>query len=79
MQAASRAAPPGPAWSTFHAIAPEDQAVVAEMRAMALPHKGELRSTAARAPFDGIIGSTVAPEGVSFREDPDRRDPRLVV
>lgn len=36
---------------------------------MALPHKGELRGTAARAPFDGIIGSTVAPEGVTFRED----------
>jgi epsilon-lactone hydrolase len=69
VKTASGAAPSGADWSTFRAITPQDQAVVAEMRAMALPHKGELRGTAARAAFDGIIGSTIAPEEVTFRED----------
>jgi len=35
---------------------------------MVEPNKGKLRGSAARAPFDAIIGHTIAPEGVTFRE-----------
>jgi monoterpene epsilon-lactone hydrolase len=56
-------------WCVVHPLAPRDQAVMAEMRAMALPNKGKLRGTAARAVFDAIIGHTSAPPGVTFRQD----------
>lgn len=39
------------------------------LRSMAEPNKGKLRGPAARAPFDAISGRTIAPEGVTFRED----------
>jgi acetyl esterase/lipase len=42
---------------------------MAEMRAMVEPNKGKLRGVAARPVFDGIIGHTAAPEGVSYRQD----------
>jgi acetyl esterase/lipase len=42
---------------------------MAEMRAIVLPNKGKLRGTVARAAFDGIIGHTSAPPGVTFRQD----------
>ena len=63
--AASAQAP----WCVVHPVASQDQAVMAEMRAMVLPNKGKLRGTAARAAFDGIIGHTSAPPGVTFRQD----------
>ena len=56
-------------WCVVHAVSLRDQAAMAEIRAMALPHKGKLRGTAARAAFDGIIGHTRAPTGVTFRRD----------
>jgi epsilon-lactone hydrolase len=56
-------------WCVVHPVAPRDQAVMTEMRAMVLPNKGKLRGTAARAAFDGIIGHTSAPPGVTFRQD----------
>jgi epsilon-lactone hydrolase len=63
--AASAQAP----WCVVHPVAPRDQTVMAEMRAIALPNKGKLRGTVARVAFDGIIGSTSAPPGVTFRQD----------
>jgi epsilon-lactone hydrolase len=56
-------------WCVVHPVAPVDQIVMAEMRAMALPNKGKLRGTAARAAFDGIIGHTTAPPNVTYRQD----------
>jgi acetyl esterase/lipase len=64
-----RAATPAGAWSTIHPVSSADQAVMAQVRATVAPNKGMLRGTAARVPFDGIVGSTAAPEGVSFRQD----------
>src|SRR6185437_3753374 len=42
---------------------------MAALRSQVAPNKGRLRGPAARAPFDAIIGRTIAPEGVTFRED----------
>jgi acetyl esterase/lipase len=39
------------------------------LRSQVAPNKGRLRGPAARARFDAIIGRTIAPEGVIFRED----------
>lgn len=69
MQLASSAASERESWHTVHPLTPRDQAAMATMRAMAQPNKGKLRGTAARAPFEAIIGQTVAPDGVAFHED----------
>jgi monoterpene epsilon-lactone hydrolase len=42
---------------------------MAAFRAMVEPNKGKLRGTAARAPFDAVMSSIIAPQGVQFRED----------
>jgi epsilon-lactone hydrolase len=42
---------------------------MAAFRTMAEPNKGKLRGTAARAPFDALMSSIIAPPGVKFRED----------
>jgi acetyl esterase/lipase len=42
---------------------------MAALRTVVAPSKGKLRGVAARAPFDGIIGRTIAPEGVTYHED----------
>jgi len=39
------------------------------MRALVESNKGELQEIAAREPFDGIMNSVVAPEGVTFDSD----------
>lgn len=39
---------------------------MAAMRAIVEPHKGTLRGTAARAPFDAIMEHVAVPEGVTF-------------
>jgi epsilon-lactone hydrolase len=62
-------APTREAWTTFHPLTPRDRSVMAALRSQVAPHKGRLRGPEARAPFDAIIGHTIAPEGVSFRED----------
>ena len=52
-----------------HSLTPSDKTVIANLRALVEPNKGKLRGPAARATFDAIIGRTIAPEGVTFRED----------
>jgi epsilon-lactone hydrolase len=54
---------------TTHVLSSSDQAVMVQMRAMIEPGKGHLRGIEARTIFDEIIGSTVAPEGVTYRHD----------
>jgi epsilon-lactone hydrolase len=56
-------------WFTFHPLSDRDRSVMSALRSMVEPNKGKLRGTAARAPYDAIIGHTIAPEGVSFRQD----------
>lgn len=52
-----------------HSLMSRDETVIATLRALVEPNKGKLRGPEARAPFDAIIGRTIAPEGVTFRED----------
>jgi epsilon-lactone hydrolase len=54
---------------TPHVLSASDHAVMVQMRAMIEPGKGHLRGIEARPIFDEIIGSTVAPEGVTYRHD----------
>ena len=61
--------PSGDVRAIIHSLTPNDQAVMAGLRSMALPNKGKLRGIEARAPFDAIIGRTPAPEGVVYRQD----------
>jgi acetyl esterase/lipase len=56
-------------WFQLHALMPEDQIIMAQMRIMIEPNKGKLRGTAARAPYDAIMGRVVRPDAVSFRPD----------
>jgi epsilon-lactone hydrolase len=62
-------ASPPEAWCAIHPLASSDRPVMAQMRAAVAPNKGKMRRPAARAAFDSIIGRTIAPMGVSFRED----------
>jgi hypothetical protein len=39
------------------------------MRAIVEPNKGRLQGTAARVPFDGIMESVAAPDGVTYQPD----------
>ena len=59
----------GASWSVSHATSPADRAVVAAARAMVEPMKGLMRGTAARQPFDEIMGHVVAPGDVAYEED----------
>jgi monoterpene epsilon-lactone hydrolase len=56
-------------WLRFHPLSAQDRSVMAAFRAMVQPNKGKLRGTAARAPFDAVMSSIIAPQGVTFRED----------
>jgi acetyl esterase/lipase len=56
-------------WSTLHALTPEDAATIGAMRKVLEPHKGQMRGTAARKPFDEIMLHTPAPEGVTYEAD----------
>ena len=56
-------------WLEFHPITAQDRTVMAAFRAMVAPNKGKLRGTAARAPFDAVMSSIIAPQAVTFRED----------
>jgi epsilon-lactone hydrolase len=55
-------------WSAavFHPIGAADKTAMAGLRAVVEPHKGSLRGTAARAPFDAIMEHVALPEGVAF-------------
>jgi epsilon-lactone hydrolase len=52
--------------TVFHPISTADKAAMASLRAIVEPHKGSLRGTAARAPFDGIMEHVAVPERVTF-------------
>ena len=69
MKPGTHTMPTDPSWSTTHPLTSSDQVAVAGMRTFVESSKGKLRGVAARAPFDAIIGRTIAPEGVTFRED----------
>jgi len=56
-------------WFTFHPLTDRDRSVMSALRNMVAANKGKLRGSAARAPYDAIIGRIIAPEGVTFRED----------
>jgi acetyl esterase/lipase len=56
-------------WTVIRQFTAHDQTVMSQMRAAAAPNKGKLRGVAARPAFDGIIGQTAGPGGVSYRED----------
>jgi monoterpene epsilon-lactone hydrolase len=64
-QAVTTAAP----WFTTHPISSGDQTAMTAIRAIAEPHKGALRGTAARGPFDAIMSGVIAPSGVTFAAD----------
>jgi len=69
MQSNSTGTPARESWLKFHPITAQDRAVMTAFRAMVAPNKGKLRGTAARAPFDAVMSSIIAPQGVTFRED----------
>jgi acetyl esterase/lipase len=52
-----------------HPIAPADAVFMAGLRPMVEPNKGRLQGTAARAPFDAIMGHVAAAQGVTYRAD----------
>jgi acetyl esterase/lipase len=52
--------------TVFHPISTADKTAMAAMRAIIEPHKGGLRGTAARVPFEGIMEHVAVPEGVMF-------------
>jgi acetyl esterase/lipase len=52
--------------TVFHPMSAADKTAMATMRAIVEPHKGSLRGTAARAPFDAIMEHVAVPEAVTF-------------
>src|SRR5262249_30226357 len=69
MQSVPTVGPPRERWFTFHPLSTRDHTVMDALRTLVEPSKGKLRGPEARAPFDGIMGRTSAPEGVTFRQD----------
>lgn len=56
-------------WFRFHPLTAQHRSVMAALRSMVEPNKGKLRGSAARAPFDALMSSIIAPNEVTFRED----------
>ena len=56
--------------TVFHPISKADKTAMAGLRAIVEPNKGQLRGTAARAPFDAIMEHVAVPEGVTFEAAP---------
>jgi epsilon-lactone hydrolase len=56
-------------WSVTHPISPADKVAVAAARAIVEPQKGRLQGTAARQPFDDIMGHVAAPPDVAYTAD----------
>ncbi len=56
-------------WMTTHPLTPVDAPVAATARAFTAPMKGKLQGTAARKPFDDIMGHVPAPDGVRYEAD----------
>ncbi|MDA8347672.1 MAG: alpha/beta hydrolase [Pseudomonadota bacterium] len=69
MPSVPTAASVGNSWFTLHRLTTGDRSVMAALRSIVEPNKGKLRGPAARVPFDTIVGRTIAPDGVTFRED----------
>ena len=57
------------AWTTIHPLGPEDSAAITGLRSMVAGMKGKLEGSAARGPYNGIIESIAAPQGVTFEAD----------
>ena len=55
--------------TTIHSVAPEDKIAMVRLRSMVEPNKGRLQGTAARGPFDEIIGRTIAPKAVIYEQE----------
>jgi acetyl esterase/lipase len=49
-----------------HTLNAKDAAIVAAMRVALEPHRGQLRGTEARKPFDGIMEHVVPADGVTY-------------
>jgi monoterpene epsilon-lactone hydrolase len=62
-------APTSESWVRFRPLTAQDRSVMAAPRSMVEPTKGKLRGSAARAPFDALMTSIIAPKEVTFRED----------
>jgi epsilon-lactone hydrolase len=62
-------APTSKSWFRCHPLTAQDRSVMAALRSMVEPNKGKLRGSAARATFDALMSSIIAPQGVTFRED----------
>jgi len=56
-------------WSVIHLLRPEDSAAMTTLRSAVAAMKGKLAGVAARGPFNGIMESVAAPDGVSFEAD----------
>jgi epsilon-lactone hydrolase len=56
-------------WRTIHPLSPEDSAAITALRGMVAGMKGKLEGSAARGPFNGIIESVAAPQGITFEAD----------
>lgn len=69
MQSTPIGAPTSKSWFRFHPLTAEDRSVMAALRSVVEPNKGKLRGSAARAPFDALMSSIIAPKEVTFRED----------
>jgi monoterpene epsilon-lactone hydrolase len=69
MQSTPTGVPGTESWFRFHPLTAQDRSAMAALRTMAEPNKGKLQGTAARAPFDALMSSIMAPQGVKFRED----------
>src|SRR6202042_1952457 len=53
-------------WLVHHPISAEDKTAMSAMRVIVEPNKGRLQGTAARVPFDAIMGRVAAPTGVTY-------------
>jgi monoterpene epsilon-lactone hydrolase len=69
MQSTLMGPPASASWLRLHPLSAQDRTVMAAYRAVVEPNKGKLRSTAARGPFDAVMRSIIAPDGVTYRED----------
>jgi acetyl esterase/lipase len=67
MQSTSTGAPRNESWFRFHSLTTQDRSTMAAFRTVVEPNKGKLRGTAARGPFDAVMSSIIAPQGVTFR------------
>ncbi len=57
------------AWVETHPVSPGDRTTVTAMGAAVRSHKGQMRGTTARAPFDAIMGAVPPADGVAYETD----------